>query len=213
MTVNERLIAAGLVAEFDKARAENDLDAINEVLAQVGLQQDAAGMSWSADAEPAPDRRKLGIKSGSEAPSGLKKKGRGWQIDDKRLDVLHERAREMRRHPTEAQSALAGALSQMDTGGFTFRRQDVIGSAIVDFACKPLMLVVELDGDDDAAFAATRDKSLAEVGYRVLRLPAADVLANPEGAAAAVVDVMKERWHERRANRKPSAPRNPGRRR
>lgn len=158
-------------------------------------------------------RKTLSTVAPSDAAPALKKKGRGWQIDDKRLDVLHERAREMRRHPTEAQSALAAALSQMDTGGFTFRRQDVIGSAIVDFACKPLMMVVELDGDDDAAFAATRDKSLAEVGYRVLRLPAADVLANPEGAAAAVVDVMKERWHERRANRKPSAPRNPGRRR
>lgn len=142
-----------------------------------------------------------------DAPSGLKKKGRGWQIDDKRLDVLHERAREMRRHPTEAQAALAAALSGMDTGGFTFRRQDVIGSAIVDFACKPLMLVVELDGDEDAAFAPTRDKSLAEVGYQVLRLPAAEVLADPQAAATTVRDAMEARWHERRANRKPSAPR------
>ena len=34
-----------------------------------------------------------------EAPA-LQKKGRGWKISEKRLDALHERARELRRqHP------------------------------------------------------------------------------------------------------------------
>ncbi|WP_338467173.1 DUF559 domain-containing protein [Novosphingobium sp. ZN18A2] len=153
------------------------------------------------------ERKTLSTRAPSDdAPSGLKKKGRGWQIDEKRLDVLHDRAREMRRHPTEAQAALNKALGEVDTGGYTFRRQDVIGSAIVDFACKPLMLVVELDGDEDAAYAPTRDKSLAEVGYQVLRLPAAEVLADPEGAAAHIRDAMEARWHERRArqNTRPS---------
>ncbi len=136
------------------------------------------------------------------ATPALTKKGRGWQISDKRLDALHERAREMRRNPTPAQDALIAALTELDTGGFTFRRQAVIGSAIVDFACKPLMLVVELDGDEDAPFAATRDRSLAEVGYRVERLAAADVLADAAAAAAQVVAFMRERWHERRERAK-----------
>ena len=136
----------------------------------------------------------------AEAPA-IKKKGRGWEISEKRLDSLHDRAREMRRHPTPAQEALAKSLSETDTGGFSFRRQAVIGSAIVDFACKPLMLVIELEGDEDAVFTATRDRSLAEVGYRVERIPAEAVLADPEAMAAQVVSVMRERWHERRANR------------
>ena len=87
----------------------------------------------------------------------------------------------------------------------------MIGSAIVDFACKPLMLVIELSGDEDANFAAVRDRSLAEVGYRVERIAAEAVLADPPGAAAHVSAVMRERWHERRANRKGSvgAPRRP----
>ena len=141
----------------------------------------------------------------------LQKKGRGWKISDKRLDALHERAREMRRNPTPAQDALVAALGPLDTGGFSFRRQDVIGSAIVDFACKPLMLVIELDGDEDAAFAATRDRSLAEVGYRVERLSAAAVLADADAAAAQVVAVMRERWQERRdrAKAQRGAPRRP----
>lgn len=141
-----------------------------------------------------------------DAPTGVRKKGRGWAIDEKRLDTLHERAREMRRNPTPAQEALAAALAATDTGGFTFKRQAVIGSAIVAFACKPLMMVLELDGDDDAGLTSMRDRSLAEVGYQVLRLPAADILSDPPAAAAHVVATMRERWHERR-ERARSAPR------
>jgi len=151
----------------------------------------------------------LSIKPTGEAPA-IQKKGRGWEISEKRLDALHERAREMRRNPTPAQEALVAALRDVETGGYSFKRQAVIGSAIVDFACKPLMLVIELSGDDDAAYAANRDKSLAEVGYRVERLPAADVLADPAAAAALVSATMRERWHERRDRAKSS--RGPSRR-
>lgn len=154
-------------------------------------------------------KRRLSVRPSGDPPA-LQKRGRGWAISEKRLDTLHERAREMRRDPTPAQAALAKALRDRDTGGYSFKRKDVIGSAIVDFACKPLMLVIELDGDDDAEFAATREQSLAAVGYRVARLPAAEVLADPDGAAARVVEIMRERWHERRAKARP-APRNSGR--
>jgi len=68
-----------------------------------------------------------------------------------------------------------------------------------------LMLVVEIDGDVDAAFTAARDKSLTEVGYRVERIAAAQVLADPDGAAQRVSDAMRSRHTERRAKR--SAPR------
>ena len=144
------------------------------------------------------ERKTLSVREPSGDAPTVKKKGRGWEISDKRLDALHERAREMRRNPTPAQEALAAALGEVETGGFTFKRQAVIGSAIVDFACKDLMLVIELSGDEDAAFAATRDRSLTEVGYRVERIAADTVLADPAGAAAHVSAVMRERWHERR---------------
>jgi len=143
-------------------------------------------------------KKTLTLRAPDDAASSIKKKGRGWEISEKRRDALHDRAREMRRNPTQAQAALAAALGEAETGGYTFRRQAVIGSAIVDFACKPLMLVLEFSGDEDAVFAADRDRSLAEVGYRVERMSAADVLADPAGAAAHVSSVMRERWHERR---------------
>ena len=143
-------------------------------------------------------KKTLTLREAAEGQPTVKKKGRGWEISDKRLDALHERAREMRRNPTPAQEALAAALTGVETGGFAFKRQAVIGSAIVDFACKDLMLVVELSGDEDAVFAADRDRSLTEVGYRVERVAAEAVLADPAGAAAHVSAVMRERWHERR---------------
>ncbi len=143
-------------------------------------------------------RSTLTRREGAAESASVKKKGRGWEISEKRLDALHDRAREMRRNPTPAQDALAKALSTAQTGGYSFKRQDVIGSAIVDFACKPLMLVLELDGDDDAAFAANRDHSLTEIGYRVERISAAAVLADPAGAAIHVTDIMRARFHERR---------------
>ena len=46
--------------------------------------------------------------SSAEAPAPvLKKKGRGWAISESRLDALHDQAREMRRHSSEAHKALA----------------------------------------------------------------------------------------------------------
>lgn len=145
------------------------------------------------------ERKTLSVREPDEAAApGVRKKGRGWEISEKRLDALHERAREMRRNPTPAQDALAAALGEVETGGFTFKRQAVIGSAIVDFACKQLMLVIELSGDEDSAFAATRDRSLTEVGYRVERMAAEAVLADPAAAGAHVSGLMRERWHERR---------------
>ena len=53
---------------------------------------------------------------------------------ESRLDTLHETAREMRRNPTEAQVLLAEGLVAAELGKFRFRRQVVIGSAIVDIS-------------------------------------------------------------------------------
>jgi len=142
-------------------------------------------------------------------PPKLQKKGRGWNIAESRLDTLHETAREMRRAPTEAQARLGEALIAANLGKYRFRRQVVIGSAIVDFACQPLKVVVEIDEPGaNAELDRRRDRSLAEVGIKVLRVPAADVLADAEAVAAGIVAELKARWHEQRArpNARRSAP-------
>lgn len=159
-------------------------------------------------------KKTLTLRAPEERPATptLQRKGRGWNITESRLDTLHETAREMRRNPTAAQAALAEKLAEADLGRFRFRRQVVIGSAIVDFACQPLKLVVELDeADANPELDRRRDASLETVGIRVIRYPAADVLADPEGATSAILAQMKLRWNEMRANAKPRRPQSAGR--
>ncbi|MGY6550709.1 MAG: endonuclease domain-containing protein [Erythrobacter sp.] len=128
-----------------------------------------------------------------EAPA-LKKKGRGWEISDKRLDALHEQAREMRRHSSPAHKALAEKFAAADLGRYTFKRFAVVGSAIVDFNCHTLGMAIMIDeeGQDDA-LAKRRDKSLESVGIRVMRLKASDILENMDGVLARITARMRLR--------------------
>ena len=66
---------------------------------------------------------------GADAAPVLKKKGRGWEISEKRLDAIHERARYLRRHSTEAHKALAARFAKEDFGKYKFTRHTVVGSA------------------------------------------------------------------------------------
>ncbi|MFY7838570.1 MAG: endonuclease domain-containing protein [Novosphingobium sp.] len=141
----------------------------------------------------------------TEAPN-IQKKGRGWAISGSRLDAIHDTAREMRRDPDAAHTALADELAKEDLGKYKFKRFAVIGSAIVDFACQPLKLVVALNRDDNPDIERRRDASLAAVGLKVIRYDAADVAADPEGAARAVLAAMKARYEELRAVSRPQRP-------
>jgi len=129
----------------------------------------------------------------AEAPA-LKKKGRGWEISDKRLDTLHERARELRRHSSEAHTVLAERFSKADLGRYAFKRHAVVGSAIVDFNCHNLGMAIDIDeGDEPEAIAKRRDKSLEAVGVRVMRIKASDILENIEDVLARITAGMRMR--------------------
>jgi very-short-patch-repair endonuclease len=105
----------------------------------------------------------------------------------------------MRRSPTAAQAKLGEALIKAELGKYRFKRQAVIGSAIVDFACQPLKVVVEIDEPDaNGELDRRRDRSLAEVGIKVLRFAAAQVMADVDAVTAAIVAEMRQRWHEQR---------------
>ncbi|RPF71431.1 endonuclease domain-containing protein [Aurantiacibacter spongiae] len=142
------------------------------------------------------DRKTLQLRDPSEtaeAPA-LEKKGRGWKISDKRLDVLHEQAREMRRFSSEAHKALAARFSKADLGRYTFKRHAVVGSAIVDFNCHNLGMAILIDEpDQDEALARRRDKSLESVGIRVMHIKAADILENMDDVLARITAGMRLR--------------------
>jgi very-short-patch-repair endonuclease len=136
--------------------------------------------------------------SSTEAPA-LKKKGRGWEISDKRLDALHEQARELRRHSTPAHKALAEKFAAADMGRYTFKRHAVVGSAIVDFNCHNLGLALAIDeeGQNDT-LAKRRDKSLESVGIKVMRIAAADILTDIDAVLKQLTQVMRDRIAEKK---------------
>lgn len=104
--------------------------------------------------------------------------------------VLSARARGMRSAPTTTEALLWQALcgSQLGVG---FRRQFVIGRFIVDFAAPAARLVLEIDGGyhrDRQRADARRDRELARLGWRVLRLPA-ELVRDRLGEAIAAVRI------------------------
>ncbi len=127
-----------------------------------------------------------------EAPP-LQGRGLGWGLTASKLAELQRRAREMRRDPTEPEKRLWRCLSNSQVGGAKFRRQEVIGWSIADFACPSARLIVEVDGDshDDLEKDARRDAGLAAFGYRVLHVTNADVMTNIDGVVAHITETLR----------------------
>jgi very-short-patch-repair endonuclease len=116
-----------------------------------------------------------------EAPP-LQGRGLGWGLSVEHIRWLHERAREMRRNPTEPEKRLWRNLSNGQLDGLKFRRQEVIGPYIADFMCPARSLIVEVDGDThDESKDKLRDDVLAQFGLLVLRVTNDDVMSNAEG--------------------------------
>ena len=157
------------------------------------------------------ERKTLKVLSGDEARAPVvKKKGRGWEISDKRLDALHDRARDMRRHSTPAHKALAERFAKADLGKYKFTRHAVIGSAIVDFGCPMLGMAVSIDEEGvDPAIAQRRDKSLNAVGIRVMRIKASDILEDMDAVLARITAGMKMRMNDKRTRAREHAAANP----
>lgn len=122
----------------------------------------------------------------------LQGRGRGWGLSASTLAELKRRARDMRNDPTEPERRLWSKLSGSQLNGFKFRRQEVIGRAIVDFWCPAASLAVEVDGDthSDPEKEARRDAYLAGLGVRVLHISNIDVMRNIEGVLAAITEVL-----------------------
>jgi len=109
-----------------------------------------------------------------------------------RQHQLSSRAAAMRAAPTTTEALLWEQLRGRRLG-VVFRRQVVIGQYIADFAAPSVRVVVEVDGDyhrERAAADARRDRVLARLGWRVLRVSAADVAAGAEAVAARLAEAI-----------------------
>jgi very-short-patch-repair endonuclease len=111
-------------------------------------------------------------------------------------NLLKERARGMRREPTEAEKRLWRLLRDRRLGKFKFRRQETLGRYIVDFVCLERKLIVELDGSQHAesAYDAQRDAWLTAHGFTVLRFWNNEVMTNPPGVQHALATRLGLKW-------------------
>jgi very-short-patch-repair endonuclease len=101
--------------------------------------------------------------------------------------MLVNRARELRKNPTEAERKLWAHLRLRQIGGYKFRRQHPLGPYIVDVVCIEKKLIVEVDGgqhDEKRFYDAKRDKWLEEKGFKVIRFWNNEVLRH--------IDIVKE---------------------
>ena len=96
--------------------------------------------------------------------------------------VLKERRRELRKNSTEAEDTLWQYLKN-NRLGFRFNRQFGIENFIVDFCCRGLRLIIEVDGpihekEDIAEHDQIRSDILEGFGYKILRFANDEVLNN-----------------------------------
>jgi len=77
-------------------------------------------------------------------------------------------------------------------GGVAFRKQHPIDPYVADFYCSAAKLVIELDGiahdrGERPRRDEKRDAFLRGRGYRLVRIPAAEVLRDPDAVAESIV--------------------------
>jgi very-short-patch-repair endonuclease len=104
-----------------------------------------------------------------------------------------DRARSLRTTQTLSERLVWSLLRANQLCGLKFRRQYRIDPWIVDFACEPQKLVVEIDGgyhDEIVEDDLRRQSDLQRRGWKVLRFRNQDVEMNAESVACAIADEL-----------------------
>ena len=104
-------------------------------------------------------------------------------------------AKAMRSAPTDAERRLWHHLRARRLCGFKFKRQQPMGTYIVDFICFDRQLVIEVDGGQHTDLKArdeTRTAWLQAQGFRVLRFWNHDVLQRRDMVLEEILRRLKE---------------------
>ena len=105
-------------------------------------------------------------------------------------------ARGLCRRQTDAERALWNKLRNKQIEGVRFRRQQPIGSYIVDFVSLERKLIIEIDGGQHNQRKVRekdeeREKWLKERGYQILRFWNNDALTNIEGVLEKIEETLE----------------------
>jgi len=108
------------------------------------------------------------------------------------------RARRLRRDMTDAEKVMWRLLRARQLAGHKFRRQQSLGRYILDFVCFSHRLVIEVDGGQHALpdhinADEVRTAYLERGGFLVLRFWNNDLIQNPEGVYARILETLAAR--------------------
>ena len=108
---------------------------------------------------------------------------------------LKARARELRKNSTPSEIELWKGLRAGKMQGYTFNRQKPLDRYIVDFYCRKLKLVIEIDGaspDEKRAYDLRRQKRLESLGLHVIRFYDHDVMNHLDGVLYKIEQTIKK---------------------
>ena len=97
-------------------------------------------------------------------------------------------ARRLRCDSTKAEKLMWSRLRARQVEGLKFVRQFPIGSYVVDFACRDLRFVIELDGGQHSPeIDAARSDDIKRAGFHIIRFWNNDVTENIDGVLEAIL--------------------------
>jgi len=107
-------------------------------------------------------------------------------------------SRNLRNQQTDAENKLWQQLRRKQILNAQFNRQKPILNFIVDFYCAKAKLIIEIDGGQHfekhyQLKDEVRDKTLSDLGLRVLRFDNKQVLVEMDAVLQAIYEVMLER--------------------
>lgn len=108
-----------------------------------------------------------------------------WEVPEELRQKMLEVARQFRKEPTSSEAVLWEALRGRKLEGRKFRRQQPIGSFVVDFFCPDERLIIEVDGgvhESQRELDEQRQNLLESLGLRFVRIQAEQVETDLETA-------------------------------
>jgi len=104
---------------------------------------------------------------------------------------LKDKAKELRKAGNLSEVLFWNQVKNKQFLGLDFDRQKIIGNYIVDFYCKDLGLIIEIDGashDSKVEYDIERDAYLKSLGLKVIHISDLDIKNNLEG----VMEILKK---------------------
>ncbi|MFM7447470.1 MAG: DUF559 domain-containing protein [Leptolyngbyaceae cyanobacterium] len=120
--------------------------------------------AWAAEIPPHPP---------APSPTGGEGEPDKWEVPEALKEKMLEVAREFRKQPTSSEEILWQALRSRKLDDRKFRRQQPIGSFVVDFFCASERLIVEVDGgihETQQDLDRQRQELLESLGLRFVRV-------------------------------------------